>query len=113
MGYAAQEYQSSSSRLPVKIPILICSMVLHAYLFFSALKKIRQRRVQSIIPVGCGSETEGYMALPEHFPSITNFQNLHVEKGLVSQAHQIHALWIPDTKKFDFDFPPEKVKAII
>lgn len=98
MGYAAQGYQSSSSRLPVKIPILICSMVLHAYLFFSALKKIRQLRVQSIIPVGCGSETEGYMTLPEHFPSIINFQNLHVKKGSVSQAHQIHALWIPSTK---------------
>ena len=39
MGCAAQGYQTSSSRLPVKIPILICSMVLHAYLFFSALKK--------------------------------------------------------------------------
>jgi hypothetical protein len=98
MGYAAQGYQSSSSLLPVKIPILICSMVLHAYLFFSALKKIRQLRVQSIIPVGCGSETEGYMTLPEHFPSVINFQNLHVKKGSVSQAHQIHALWIPSTK---------------
>lgn len=83
---------------PVKIPILICSMVLHAYLFFSALKKIRQLRVQSIIPVSCGSETEGYMTLPEHFPSVINFQNLHVKKGLVSHAHQIHALWIPSTK---------------
>lgn len=39
MGYAAQGYQSSSSRLPVKIPILICSMVLHAYLFFFRLEK--------------------------------------------------------------------------
>lgn len=85
MGYAAQGYQSSSSRLPVKIPILICSMVLHAYLFFSALEKIRQLRVQSIIPVGCRLETEGYMTLPEHFPFVINFQNLRVEKGLVSQ----------------------------
>lgn len=92
MGYAAQGYQSSSSRLPVKIPILICSMVLHAYLFFSALKKIRQLRVQSIIPVGCGSETEGYMTLPEHFPSVINFQNLHVKKGSVSHAHEIKML---------------------
>ena len=98
MGYAAQGYQSSSSRLPVKIPILICSMVLHAYLFFSALEKVRQLRVQSIIPVGCGSETEGYMTLPEHFPPVINFQNLHVKKGLVSHAHEIHALWIPSTK---------------
>lgn len=113
MGYAAQGYQSSSSRLPVKIPILICSMVLHAYLFFSALKKIRQRRVQSIIPVGCGSETEGYMTLPEHSPSVINFQNLHVEKGLVSHAHEIHALWIPVTKLLIPISPPEKVKAII
>lgn len=110
MGYAAQGYQSSSSRLPVKIPILICSMVLHAYLFFSALEKIRQLRVQSIIPVGCGSETEGYMTLPEHFPSVINFQNLHVKKGLVSHAHQIHALWIPSTK-FRFWFSPGKRKS--
>ena len=113
MGYAAQGYQSSSSRLPVKIPILICSMVLHAYLFFSALEKIRQLRVQSIIPVGCRLETEGYMTLPRASLSVINFQNLHVEKGLVSHAHQIHALWIPDTKQPDFDFPPENVKAII
>lgn len=98
MGYAAQEYQSSSNRLPVKIPILICSMVLHAYLFFSALKKIRQFRVQSIIPVGCRLETEGYMKLPRVSLSVINFQNLHVKKGLVSHAHQIHALWIPGTK---------------
>jgi hypothetical protein len=110
MGYAAQGYQSSSSRLPVKIPILICSMVLHAYLLFSALEKVRQLRVQSIIPVGCGSETEGYMTLPEHFPFIRNFQNLHVKKGLVSQAHQIHALWIPSTK-FPIPISPGKSKS--
>ena len=110
MGYAAQGYQSSSSRLPVKIPILICSMVLHAYSLFSALKKIRKLRVQSIIPVGCRLETEGYMTLPEHFPSVINFQNLHVKKGLVSHAHQIHALWIPSTK-FRFWFPPGKRKS--
>jgi hypothetical protein len=113
MGYAAQGYQSSSSRLPVKIPILICSMVLHAYLFFSALKKIRQLRVQSIIPVGCKLETEGYMTLPRASPSVINFQNLHVKKGLVSHAHEIHALWIPSTKLPIPISPPEKVKAII
>lgn len=112
MGYAAQGYQSSSSRLHVKIPILICSMVLRAYLFFSALKKIRQFRVQSIIPVGCGSETEGYMTLPEHFPSVINFQNLHVEKVLVSQRIKSNASWMP-IQNFDFDSPPENVKAII
>lgn len=110
MGCAAQGYQSSSSRLPVKIPILICSMVLHAYLFFSALKKIRQLRVQSIIPVGCKLETEGYMTLPRVSPSVINFQNLHVKKGLVSHAHEIHALWIP-VQNSDFDFPPGKRKS--
>lgn len=113
MGYAAQGYQSSSSRLPVKIPILICSMVLHAYLFFSALKKIRQLRVQSIIPVGCRLETEGYMTLPRASLSVSNFQNLHVKKGSVSHAHEIHALWIPNTKNPILISPPEKVKAII
>lgn len=98
MGYAAQGYQSSSSKLPVKIPILICSMVLRAYLFFSALKKIRQFRVQSIIPVGCRLEQRGYMTLPRVSPSVINLQNLHVKKGSVSHAHEIHALWIPGTK---------------
>jgi hypothetical protein len=113
MGYAAQGYQSSSSRLPVKIPILICSMVLHAYPLFSALEKVRQLRVQSIIPVGCGSETEGYMTLPEHFPSVINFQNLHVKKGSVSHAHEIHFLCA--TVLCDpLDPPPsEKVKTPI
>lgn len=53
------------------------------------------------------------MTLPEHFPSVINFQNLHVEKGLVSQAHQIHALWIPDTKILILISPPENVKAFI
>lgn len=113
MGYAAQGYQSSSSRLPVKIPILICSMVLHAYSLFSALKKIRQLRVQSIIPVGCGSETEGYMTLPEHFPSVINFQNLHVKKGSVSHAQEIHFLCAPVLCD-PLDPPPsEKVKTPI
>lgn len=53
------------------------------------------------------------MTLPRASLSVINFQNLHVKKGSVSHAHEIHALWIPDTKKPDFDFPPEKVKAII
>lgn len=110
MGYAAQGYQSSSSRLPVKIPILICSMVLHAYLFFSALKKIRKLRAQSIIPVSCKLETEGYMTLPRASLSVINFQNLHVKKGLVSHAHEIHALWIPGTKLL-IRFPPGKSKS--
>lgn len=113
MGYAAQEYQSSSSRLPVKIPILICSMVLHAYPFFSALKKIRQFHVQSIIPVGCGPDTEGYMKLPEHSPSVINFQNLHVEKVLVSHAHEIQCAVDAGYKNSDLTPPPENVKAII
>lgn len=112
MGYAAQGYQSSSSRLPVKIPILICSMVLHAYLFFSALKKIRQLRVQSIIPVGCRLETEGYMTLPRASLSIINFQNLHVKKVSVSHAQKSMRMGT-EYKTPDFDFPPEKVKAII
>lgn len=112
MGYAAQGYQSSSSRLPVKIPILICSMVLHAYLFFSALKKIRQLRVQSIIPVGCRLETEGYMTLPRASPSVINFQNLHVKKGSVSQRIKSMRYGYR-VQNFDFDFPPENVKAII
>ena len=53
------------------------------------------------------------MTLPRASLSVINFQNLHVKKGLVSQAHQIHALWIPDTKNPILIFPPEKVKAII
>lgn len=112
MGCAAQGYQSSSSRLPVKIPILICSMVLRAYLFFSALEKIRLFRVQSIIPVGCRLETEGYMTLPRVSLSVSNFQNLHVKKGSVSHAHGIHALWVPNTKTASIS-PPEKVKVIM
>lgn len=113
MGYAAQGYQSSSSRLPVKIPILICSMVLHAYSLFSALKKIRQIRVQSIIPVGCRLETEGYMTLPRASLSVINFQNLHVKKGSVSHAHEIHFLCAPVLCD-PLDPPPsEKVKTLI
>ena len=113
MGYAAQGYQSSSSRLPVKIPILICSMVLHAYSFFSALKKIRQIRVQSIIPVGCRLETEGYMKLPRVSLSVTNFQNLHVKKVSVSHTHEIHFLCAAVLCD-PLDPPPsEKVKTLI
>lgn len=45
--------------------------------------------------------------------SVSNFQNLHVKKGSVSHAHEIHALWIPSTKLPISISPPEKVKAII
>jgi hypothetical protein len=88
-------------------------MVLHAYLFFSALKKIRQIRVQSIIPVGCRLETEGYMTLPRASLSVINFQNLHVKKGSVSHAHEIHFLCVPVLCD-PLDPPPsEKVKTLI
>ena len=52
------------------------------------------------------------MTLPEHFPSVINFQNLHVKKVLVSHAHEIHALWIR-YKNLTLIAPPENVKAII
>lgn len=50
------------------------------------------------------------MTLPEHSPSVINFQNLHVEKGLVSHAHEIHVrrYWVQNS---DFDFPPGKRKS--
>lgn len=32
------------------------------------------------------------MTLPRASPSVTNFQNLHVKKGLVSHAQEIHFL---------------------
>ena len=81
--------------------------------FFPLWKKVRQLRVQSIIPVGCGSETEGYMTLPEHFPSVINFQNLHVKKGLVSHAHEIKMLCAAVLCD-PLDWPPsEKVKTPI
>ena len=38
------------------------------------------------------------MTLPRASLSMINFQNLHVKKGSVSHAHEIHALWIPNTK---------------
>ena len=47
---------------------------------------------------------------PRASPSVITFQNLHVKKGSVSQAHQIHALWIPSTK-LRFRFPPGKSKS--
>jgi len=50
------------------------------------------------------------MTLPEHSPSVINFQNLHVEKGLVSQAHQIHAHGYR-IQNSDFDFPSGKRKS--
>lgn len=50
------------------------------------------------------------MTLPRASLSVINFQNLHVKKGSVSQAHEIHALWIPSTN-FDFDRSPGKSKS--
>ena len=38
------------------------------------------------------------VSFPRASLSVITFQNLHVKKGSVSQAHQIHALWIPSTK---------------
>lgn len=81
--------------------------------FLSALKKIRQIRVQSIIPVGCRLETEGYMTLPRASLSIINFQNLHVKKGSVSHAHEIHFLCAPVLCDPLEPPPSEKVKTLM
>ena len=81
--------------------------------FFPPWKKIRQFRVQSIIPVGCRLETEGYMTLPRASLSVITFQNLHVKKGSVSHAHEIHFLCAPVLCD-PLDPPPsEKVKTPI
>lgn len=52
------------------------------------------------------------MTLPEHSPSVINFQNLHVKKGLVSQRMKSMRYGYR-VQNSDFDFPPENVKAII
>lgn len=48
------------------------------------------------------------MTLPEHFPSVINFQNLHVKKGSVSHAHEIHAHAIPEYKISILIFPGKR-----
>lgn len=53
------------------------------------------------------------MTLPRASLSVINFQNLHVKKGLVSQAHQIHFLCVAVLCD-PLDPPPsEKVKTPI
>lgn len=53
------------------------------------------------------------MTLPEHFPSIINFQNLHVKKGSVSHAQEIHFLCAPVLCDPLEPPPSEKVKTPI
>lgn len=53
------------------------------------------------------------MTLPRASLSMITFQNLHVKKGLVSHAHEIHFLCAPVLCD-PLDPPPsEKVKTLI
>jgi hypothetical protein len=113
MGYAAQGYQSSSSRLPVKIPILICSMVLHAYLFFSALKKNppapRTVNYSSGLQVG----NRGLHDTSGAFPLCNKFSESSREKRIGITGASNPCVMDTEYKIPILIFPPENVKAII
>lgn len=53
------------------------------------------------------------MTLPEHFPSVINFQNLHVKKGIGITCASNPCVMDTEYKIPILIFPPENVKVII
>ena len=113
MGYAAQGYQSSSSRLPVKIPILICSMVLHAYLFFSALKKNPPAPRTVNYSSGLRFRNRRLHDTSGAFPPCNKFSESSREKRIGITCASNPCVMDTGYKIPILIFPPENVKAII
>lgn len=98
---------------PVKIPILICSMVLHAYLLFSALKKdpLAPRTVNYSSGLQVGNR--GLHDTSGAFPLYNKFSESSREKRIGITGASNPCVMDTGYKTPILIFPPENVKAII